>query len=48
MRFRTALSCTALLVLLFTIAVWSTPLLEEENSRSLGPLKNAKNPRSST
>jgi len=48
MRLRTALSCTALLVLLFTIAVWSTPLLEKENSRGLDPLKDAEVPPSST
>ena len=44
MRLRTAMACTAFMVLLFTIAVWSAPL-PEEDSRNLDPLKRVANPR---
>ena len=49
MRLRTAMTCTAFLVLLFTIAVWSIPIVEEESSRtSLHPSNNETSPRSFT
>ena len=44
MRLRTALACTAFLVLLFTIAVWSTPLEDNKDSEGLEP-SNPRSPR---
>ena len=35
MRLRTALACGAFLLVVFTIAVWSSPLLNNENQRGL-------------
>jgi len=44
MRLRTALACSAFLLLVFTIAVWSAPLPAHDNSQSLDPSRNGANP----